>query len=103
DGRSRGWNAAPAVPPAARNGHGPRAHPVQPPRVSRLAEAALPTRSGAFRIVAFQVDGAAAETLALVHGEPASATAPLVRLHSECLTGEALGSLRCDCGDQLET
>jgi 3,4-dihydroxy 2-butanone 4-phosphate synthase/GTP cyclohydrolase II len=40
--------------------------------------------------------------LALVHGDPASAGAPLVRVHSECFTGDVLGSLRCDCGHQLD-
>ncbi len=66
-----------------------------------LTEAALPTRFGDFRIAAFQVHGDPAEAIALIHGDPAGGVAPLVRLHSECLTGEALGSLRCDCGDQL--
>src|SRR5690348_8013146 len=68
--------------------------------VTLVAESALPTRHGAFRILAFQVHGDPAEVIALIHGD-LTGGAPLVRLHSECLTGEALGSLRCDCGDQL--
>lgn len=71
-------------------------------RVSQLAHASLPTRFGVYQIAVFGVDGGASEIVALIHGEPNGAAAPLVRLHSECLTGEALASLRCDCGDQLE-
>lgn len=69
--------------------------------VTCVAEASLPTRSGTFRIAAFQVAGTPAEIVALRYGEESTET-PLVRLHSECLTGDALGSLRCDCGEQLE-
>jgi GTP cyclohydrolase II len=79
------------------------ARPYPAPAVALQAEAALPTRFGHFRIAAFEVAGDPVETLALVCGNPSAVTAPLVRLHSECLTGEALGSLRCDCGDQLDT
>ncbi len=61
-----------------------------------VAEASLPTRHGPFRMVGF--DG---EHLALVKGELAG-TPTLVRLHSECLTGDVFGSLRCDCGEQLD-
>jgi 3,4-dihydroxy 2-butanone 4-phosphate synthase/GTP cyclohydrolase II len=93
-------------------------------RVHRVAEASLPTRHGDFRVVAYRDLLSGAEHLALMPvavateaagprretpGEgsvPASvsASAPgrLVRVHSECLTGDALGSLRCDCGPQLE-
>jgi GTP cyclohydrolase II len=70
--------------------------------VTKLAQAALPTRFGKFQIAAYQVAGDAAETVALIYGDPGSMRAPLVRLHSECLTGESLASLRCDCGGQLE-
>jgi len=51
-------------------------------------------------IVAFRADGDTAEHVALIIGDPAGAP-PLVRVHSECLTGDALGSLKCDCGPQL--
>jgi 3,4-dihydroxy 2-butanone 4-phosphate synthase/GTP cyclohydrolase II len=68
--------------------------------VTRAGEADLPTRRGRFRAISYAApDG---DVLALVHGDPVAATAPLVRLHSACLTGDALGSLRCDCGEQLD-
>ncbi|BAT18774.1 bifunctional 3,4-dihydroxy-2-butanone-4-phosphate synthase/GTP cyclohydrolase II [Asaia bogorensis] len=72
-----------------------------PPAVERIAEAALPSVYGGhdLRIQAFRApDGI--EHVALIKGDPANGT-PLVRLHSECVTGDALGSLRCDCGPQL--
>lgn len=66
-----------------------------------LAEAALPSLHGGteLRVHAFR-DASGLEHVALVKGDP-SRGVPLVRLHSECLTGDALGSLRCDCGEQL--
>jgi len=72
-----------------------------PPAVERIAEAALPSVYGGhdLRIQAFRApDGI--EHVALIKGDPGNGT-PLVRLHSECVTGDALGSLRCDCGPQL--
>ncbi|GAB3468900.1 hypothetical protein GCM10027519_40420 [Kineococcus endophyticus] len=73
-------------------------HPSLP--VVRVGEATLPTTSGTFRAVAYrQADGA--EHLALVTGEVGDGHEVLVRLHSECMTGDVLGSLRCDCGPQL--
>jgi len=65
------------------------------------AVASLPTRHGDLRIHVFRL-GDDTEVVALVRGEIAGDDPVLVRLHSECLTGEALGSLRCDCGEQLE-
>jgi len=65
------------------------------------AVAHLPTRSGRFRAVAFWNNRDEKEHLALVHGDILGASHVLTRLHSECLTGDALGSLRCDCRDQL--
>jgi GTP cyclohydrolase II len=53
------------------------------------------------RVIAFRSEGAGLDHLAIVVGEPEKADAPLVRLHSECFTGDLLGSLRCDCGQQL--
>ena len=53
------------------------------------------------RVVAFRSDGSAIEHLAIVIGRPESRDAPLVRIHSECFTGDLLGSMRCDCGEQL--
>lgn len=70
--------------------------------VRDLADAVLPTRFGTFRIVIFRDDVTLAETVALIHGDLRGDAPALVRLHSECLTGDVLGSLRCDCGEQLE-
>ncbi len=53
------------------------------------------------RVVAFRSDGSALEHLAIVIGRPEAHDAPLVRVHSECFTGDLLGSMRCDCGEQL--
>jgi GTP cyclohydrolase II len=53
------------------------------------------------RVIAFRADSAGTQHLAIVVGEPEKQPAPLVRLHSECFTGDLLGSLRCDCGQQL--
>jgi 3,4-dihydroxy 2-butanone 4-phosphate synthase/GTP cyclohydrolase II len=70
-------------------------------RVRRVAETRLPTRHGDFTAVGYRDLVTGAEHLALVAGDPSSADA-VVRVHSECLTGDALGSLRCDCGPQLD-
>lgn len=69
--------------------------------LERVAEASLPTRFANFRLRVYMgADGK--EHLAVSLGELASGSPPLVRVHSECLTGDALFSLRCDCGFQLE-
>jgi 3,4-dihydroxy 2-butanone 4-phosphate synthase/GTP cyclohydrolase II len=70
--------------------------------VVRVAEARLPTRHGDFRAVGFRSTVDAAEHLALVRGGLGDGADVLVRVHSECLTGDVLGSLRCDCGPQLD-
>ena len=69
--------------------------------IERLTEASLPTRFGDFRVVAYQsvLDGR--EHVALVKGDLAGKANVLVRMHSECMTGDVFGSLRCDCGEQL--
>lgn len=69
--------------------------------VSRIAEAALPTRFGRAKIIIYQVKYESQQPLAIVFGDPTASPAPLVRLHSSCFTGDLLESLRCDCGDQL--
>ena len=69
-------------------------------KVDAVAE--LPTRFGRFKIVAFWNNRDEKEHVALVHGDVMGAAEVPTRLHSECLTGDALGSLRCDCRDQLE-
>jgi 3,4-dihydroxy 2-butanone 4-phosphate synthase/GTP cyclohydrolase II len=71
--------------------------------ISRAAEANLPTKYGKFQIIVYGVRYEAQEPIALVYGDlAASGTAPLVRMHSSCFTGDLIASLRCDCGDQLE-
>jgi len=70
--------------------------------VSLVARAALPTRYGRFTIYGFKGRGAQEEAIALVRGKLNGKTAPLVRVHSQCLTGDVLASLRCDCRAQLE-
>src|SRR3954454_10788176 len=72
------------------------------PVVALQAEATLPTRFGAFNIAVFNVEGAPGEVAALTRGPLHGDDVPLVRLHSECLTGDVLGSLRCDCGQQFD-
>ena len=69
--------------------------------VRRVAEPSLPTRSGEFRLVAYESDVDHSQPLALVMGEVRGEEPVLVRVHSECLTGDVFGSVRCDCGPQL--
>jgi 3,4-dihydroxy 2-butanone 4-phosphate synthase / GTP cyclohydrolase II len=71
--------------------------------VRRVAEATLPTDHGQFQAYVFESVLDAEQHLALVYGDLESAKDPLVRVHSECLTGDVMGSLRCDCGPQLHT
>ena len=70
--------------------------------VHQAAETILPTPFGEFRALAFANDMDDYEHLALVKGEIDSETEILVRVHSQCVTGDVFGSLRCDCGTQLE-
>lgn len=71
--------------------------------VRRLAEASLPSAFGMFRAIGFRNELDGGDHVAIVKGRPEQATGPvLVRVHSECLTGDAFGSLRCDCRPQLE-
>jgi 3,4-dihydroxy 2-butanone 4-phosphate synthase/GTP cyclohydrolase II len=69
-------------------------------RVSLRAEATVPTSHGEFRFLAYKDRVTGTDHVAVVSGELEDA--PLVRVHSECLTGEAFGSLKCECGPQLE-
>ncbi len=75
-----------------------RAREVQ---VTRVANARLPLPQGDFRAVGYMSKVTGRELIALVHGDIADGDDVLVRVHSECLTGDVLGSLRCDCGPQL--
>jgi len=70
-------------------------------QVERVAETRIPTPHGVFRAVGYRSLVDESEHIALVHGELGDGTDVLVRVHSECLTGDVFGSLRCDCGPQL--
>lgn len=71
--------------------------------VSKETEAKLPTKYGDFKVIAFKEDGTEKCHLALIKGDITKCKEPvLVRVHSECLTGDALGSRKCDCGEQYE-
>jgi 3,4-dihydroxy 2-butanone 4-phosphate synthase/GTP cyclohydrolase II len=70
--------------------------------VRRVAEAQLPTRHGRWRMVVYESVGSDQPHVALVMGDVADGRPVLVRMHSECLTGDVFGSLRCDCGEQLD-
>ncbi|MGD9116101.1 MAG: bifunctional 3,4-dihydroxy-2-butanone-4-phosphate synthase/GTP cyclohydrolase II [Dehalococcoidia bacterium] len=69
--------------------------------VHRVAEAKLPTKYGEFAAIAYKSDIDPDEHLALVMGDLKTDEPVLVRVHSECLTGDVFGSLRCDCGEQI--
>jgi len=69
--------------------------------VKVVAVADLPTRFGRFRLVGFWNNRDGKEHVAMVHGDVVGEEEVPVRIHSECLTGDVLGSLRCDCRDQL--
>lgn len=69
--------------------------------VTRVAAPELPTEEGDWRLICYQTDVDDKNHLALVMGEWEPDEPVLVRVHSECLTGDALGSVRCDCGEQL--
>ncbi len=79
----------------------PMATRLGSPRVARGARAVLPTRHGPLQVTGYRDAHTGAEHLALTHPWP-TGIPPLVRVHSECLTGDSFGSLRCDCGPQLD-
>jgi len=70
--------------------------------VTREASALLPTRNGAFEIVGYRSDTDDSQHVALVMGDVTGGLNVLTRIHSVCLTGDVFGSLRCDCGSQLD-
>jgi len=79
------------------------AHRLQRERlVHRAAEARIPTLAGEWRIIAYHNDVDQHEHVAMVKGEVEGVRGTLVRMHSECLTGDVFHSLRCDCGEQLQ-
>ncbi|GAA0979692.1 Riboflavin biosynthesis protein RibBA [Nocardioides aquaticus] len=70
--------------------------------IERVAETSLPTRHGDFTAYGYRVTVDGSEHIALVHGDLTGPEPVLTRVHSECLTGDVLGSERCDCGPQLD-
>jgi 3,4-dihydroxy 2-butanone 4-phosphate synthase/GTP cyclohydrolase II len=69
--------------------------------VKRVAETKLPSKFGDFALYLYEDTETGHHHLALVKGDPGRSERPLVRVHSQCLTGDIFGSLRCDCGEQL--
>ena len=70
--------------------------------IRKEAEASLPTEFGPFRIIGFASTNSDEEFVALVKGDLKAGVPTLVRIHSQCLTGDVFHSLKCDCGPQLE-
>ena len=70
--------------------------------IERVAEARLPTRYGPFQAIAYKSHVDVGEHIALTIGEWTEDEPVLVRIHSECLTGDVFGSMRCDCGEQID-
>ncbi|HET8629918.1 MAG TPA: GTP cyclohydrolase II [Thermomicrobiales bacterium] len=102
-GAYRSNTAGPRAPLRRGVGGGPEAREaaINTPSIGRVAQTRLPTRHGDFRMVVYATpDGKeqVALTVGAIGGEPPV----LVRLHSECLTGDVFGSCRCDCGEQLD-
>ena len=71
--------------------------------IERVATASLPTRTGDFSVVAFRSRISSEEFVCLYTGTIDDGSPTLVRLHSQCLTGDVFGSAKCDCGDQLRS
>jgi 3,4-dihydroxy 2-butanone 4-phosphate synthase / GTP cyclohydrolase II len=89
-----------AAATCAARGHPPTAQVPETSRVLFEVETTVPTTHGPFRMRAYRDRATGADHLAVISGEP-TAEGTLVRVHSECLTGEAFGSLKCECGPQL--
>ncbi len=73
----------------------------EPRTVERVAEARLPTEFGEFRIIGYRSLNSTEEFVALARGELRGECQTLVRIHSQCMTGDVFGSVKCDCGRQL--
>ncbi len=80
----------------------PAAAPRKRPRTERAVETRIPNRYGEWRAIGYRDAAGGAEHVALVFGDLGDGAGVLTRLHSECLTGDAFGSHRCDCGIQLD-
>jgi 3,4-dihydroxy 2-butanone 4-phosphate synthase/GTP cyclohydrolase II len=70
-------------------------------KATKVAETSLPTQFGTFRLLGFESEDKAESLIALVMGQVTGDDAAVLRIHSQCLTGDVFGSGRCDCGDQL--
>ena len=79
------------------------ATPDPPPAVRLVSRADFPSRFGDFEILGFEHQPSGEPFVVLARGRPDGEAVPLLRIHSQCLTGDALGSRRCDCGYQLQT
>lgn len=77
----------------------PKSHTIS---VEKVAEANLPTQTGAFKIAGYRSKTSNEEFVALFKGEMQTNLPTLVRIHSQCLTGDVFGSIKCDCGLQLK-
>ena len=75
---------------------------VDPLTIERVAEARLPTETGEWRILGFRSLISTEEFVVLVKGELRADRSSLVRIHSQCMTGDVFGSVKCDCGRQLD-
>jgi len=71
-------------------------------KATKVAETSLPTPFGMFRLFGFESEDKSESVIALVMGTLNDNEAPLLRIHSQCLTGDVFASGRCDCGDQLQ-
>ena len=81
----------------------PCCDPIENPSVERVALANLPTEWGDFQIAGYRSLTSKEEYVVLFKGEMNRETPTLVRIHSQCLTGDVFGSTKCDCGEQLHT
>lgn len=81
----------------------PRLRLINPKTVERVAEARLPTEFGEFRIIGYRSLTSNEEFVALTCGDLCSDYPALVRIHSQCMTGDVFGSIKCDCGRQLSS
>ncbi|HET7286138.1 MAG TPA: GTP cyclohydrolase II, partial [Pyrinomonadaceae bacterium] len=77
-------------------------HQTATTTIERVADARLPTETGEFRIIGFRSLVSTEEFVVLVKGELRANRASLVRIHSQCMTGDVFGSIKCDCGRQLD-
>ena len=72
------------------------------PHAFRYAESKIPTEYGEFRVIVYREEGSSLEHVAMVRGDVSNQSDVLVRVHSECFTGEVLHSLKCECREQLD-